>query len=162
MLKREAACVTHVTYGLGVWRLRPDGEGGGSAMHTLTVASASAARETLETLDEFAGTLPAGVVRDVIEMVTARFRAGQDVIIAGAADAVTPAQAAKILGVSRAHLYKVLDAGALPFTVVGNRDRRIAMADLRDYSAKTEELRRTTARHAAAGRKARALAIDEL
>lgn len=117
--------------------------------------------ETLETFDSFARTLPAGTARDAIEMVTATLRAGQDVIIAGAADSVTPAQAAKILGVSRAHLYKVLDSGALPFTVVGSRDRRITMADLRDYHAKAEELRRTTARNAATARKTRALAIDE-
>ena len=67
-----------------------------------------------------------------------------------------------VLGVSRAHLYKVLDAGALPFTVVGNRDRRISMSDLRDYVAKAEELRRVTARSAAQTRQTRALAIDEL
>lgn len=55
-------------------------------------------------------------------------------IIAGEDDAVTPNQAMRLLGVSRAHLYKV-DSGALSFTVVGSRDRRIAMADLRDYIA---------------------------
>lgn len=63
---------------------------------------------------------------------------------------------------SRAHLYKVLDAGALPFTVVGNRDRRIAMADLHAYIAKTEELRRVNAREAARGCRTRALALDEM
>lgn len=63
---------------------------------------------------------------------------------------------------SRAHLYKVLDAGSLPFTVVGNRDRRIAMANLRAYIEKTEELRRVNARNVAHGRKTRALALDEM
>ena len=130
-------------------------------MPTLTVASTSTKAETLETFDNFARTLPAGAAREAIEMVTATLRAGQDIIIAGADDSVTPAQAAKILGVSRAHFYKVLDAGALPFVVVGNRDRRIGMADLCDYVAKTEELRRSTARNAASIRNTRALAIDE-
>jgi excisionase family DNA binding protein len=131
-------------------------------MTTLTVAAASAAPEALDVFDDFARTLPVGAAREAVEMVTATLRAGRDVIIAGADDGVTPAQAAKVLGVSRAHLYKVLDAGALPFTVVGNRDRRISMSDLRDYVAKAEELRRVTARSAAQTRQTRALAIDEL
>lgn len=45
---------------------------------------------------------------------------------------------------------------------IGNRDRRIAMADLRDYSAKGEELRRSTACVAVGGRETRAPAVDEL
>ena len=30
-----------------------------------------------------------------------------------------------MLGISRTHLYKILDAGLLPFHIVGERDRRI-------------------------------------
>ena len=131
-------------------------------MPTLTMAATSTTPETLRALDDLVNGLPEGPAREAMLAVAETLRSGRDIIIAGADDAVTPSQAAKVLGVSRAHLYKVLDAGALPYTIVGNRDRRIAMADLRDYSAKTEELRRQTARSAATSRTTRALAIDEM
>lgn len=131
-------------------------------MPTLTVAATSTNPETLSALNNFADTLPAGTARNAIEVVVDALRAGRDIIIAGADDTVTPSQVAKVLGVSRAHLYKVLDSGALPFTVVGSRDRRIAMADLRDYVAKTEELRHSLARSNAHVRATRAAAIDEM
>jgi excisionase family DNA binding protein len=51
-------------------------------------------------------------------------------------DVLTPSKAAAILGVSRTHLYKILDAGVLPFHVVGERDRRISMSDVNEYHLK--------------------------
>ena len=131
-------------------------------MSTLTVPAGAAGETTLRPLDELAKTLPEGAARDAVEGLAAMLRDGREVIIAGSDDSITPSQAAKILGVSRAHLYKILDLGALPFTVVGKRDRRIAMADLRDYLAKTEHLRRHAARGFAQTHQTRALAIDEM
>jgi len=131
-------------------------------MPTLTLAATSTNTDTLNAIDAFAETLPAGQAREALDAVISTLRAGTDVIIAGADDGVTPSQAAKVLGVSRAHLYKVLDSGALPFTVVGARDRRIAMADLRDYIARCEELRRSSARNTAQSRSIRAASIDEM
>lgn len=60
-------------------------------------------------------------------------RNGVGVTVAREDDRLTPARAAAILGISRTHLYKILDAGLLPFFVVGERDRRILMADVHDY-----------------------------
>lgn len=131
-------------------------------MPTLTLAATSTNTETLNAIDAFAGTLPEGQAREALDAVINTLRSGTDVIIAGADDGVTPTQAAKVLGVSRAHLYKVLDSGALPFTVVGARDRRISMADLREYVERTEELRRDMARTIAQRRQVRALSIDEM
>ncbi|MFI2565619.1 helix-turn-helix domain-containing protein [Paenarthrobacter sp. NPDC018779] len=131
-------------------------------MPTLTVTANATPQETLSALDGFVATLPEGDARNAIEAFVETLRSGRDVIIAGADDALTPNQAAKILGVSRAHFYKVLDSGAIPFTVVGARDRRIAMADIRDYAARAEELRRMTAENNANVRSTRALAIDEM
>lgn len=131
-------------------------------MGTLTVAAASTNPETLTALEQFAQTLPEGTARDVLEAATTTLRSGRDVIVAAADEAVTSTQAAKVLGVSRAHLYKVLDSGALPYIVVGERDRRIQMADLHAYVAKTEELRRLSATNVANSAKTRALAIDEM
>lgn len=131
-------------------------------MPTLTLAATSTNTDTLNAIDAFAETLPAGRAREALDAVISTLRSGTDVIIAGADDGVTPSQAAKVLGVSRAHLYKVLDSGALPFTVVGTRDRRIAMADLRDYVTRSEELRRSSARNTAQSRNIRAASIDEM
>lgn len=131
-------------------------------MPTLTMAATSTTPETLNALMDFVNNLPEGPARDAMEAVAQTLRSGRDIIIAGADDSVTPNQAARVLGVGRVHLYKVLDAGALPYPFVGNRDRRIAMADLRDYVAKTEELRHQIARNTANSRAARALAIDEV
>lgn len=131
-------------------------------MPTLTVPANSTDTATFTALDEAAEILPAGAARTAIEVLTETLRSGRDVIVAGADELVTPSQAAKILGVSRTHLYKVLDAGALPFSVVGSRDRRIAMSDLRAYVARAEELRRVAARDTARTRSTKALAIDEM
>lgn len=131
-------------------------------MPTLTVAANTTDTETLSVLDDAAQSLPEGAVRSALESFTETLRSGRDIIMAGADDTVTPNQAAQVLGVSRAHLYKVLDSGALPFSVVGTRDRRISMADLRSYVARAEELRRAGARSIAHSRTARALSLDEM
>lgn len=57
-------------------------------------------------------------------------RRGVEVTVAGEDDRLTPARAAVMLGVSRTHLYKILDAGLLPYILVGERDRRILVSDL--------------------------------
>ncbi|WP_460530397.1 helix-turn-helix domain-containing protein [Humibacter ginsengiterrae] len=106
--------------------------------------------------------LPESAAREAIAALSDTLRSGRDVILAGADDTVTTSQAAKVLGISRAHLYKVLDSGALAYTIVGARDRRISMADLTDFVARTEELRRATARAVAQPGQTRALAIDEI
>ena len=127
-----------------------------------TVLAASADAETLSTLDDVVLKLPAGEVREAMLSVATALRLGQDVIVVGAEEFVTPSQAAKILGVSRTHLYKVLDLGALEYSVVGVRDRRIAMSKLNAYVAKTERLRSEEARNAAHTRMTNARAIDEM
>jgi len=131
-------------------------------MPTLTVAANATDTETLSALDNAALSLPEGDARRALEAFAETLRSGRDIIIAGADDTVTPSQAAKVLGVSRAHLYKVLDAGTLPYSLVGARDRRISMADLRSYVARTEELRRANARSVAHSRTLQALALDEM
>lgn len=131
-------------------------------MPTITVAANTTDTTTLATIDTAAQLLPDGDARRALEAVTETLRSGRDIIIAGADDTVTPSQVAQVLGVSRAHLYKILDSGALPYTVVGARDRRISMADLRSYVAKAEELRRASAHSAAHSRTTLALSLDEM
>lgn len=64
--------------------------------------------------------------------VAAVVRNGDDVIAGKESDLVSPALAAKLLGISRVHLYKVMDAGELPFVNVG-RDRRLALGDVKSF-----------------------------
>ena len=98
-----------------------------------TIDASAVAPEELEQLADVASRFPEGSeLRTAVQNVTASVRSGSDVIYANPSDAVSPAVAARILGVSRTHLYKILDSGDLAFTAVG-RDRRITLADLKQY-----------------------------
>lgn len=68
-----------------------------------------------------------------LNLLAQSVRNGSDVLVAGKEEQLTPAAAAKALAMSRTHLYKVMDAGELPFVRVG-RDRRIAASDLIAFS----------------------------
>ncbi|WP_131770036.1 helix-turn-helix domain-containing protein [Candidatus Protofrankia californiensis] len=59
---------------------------------------------------------------------------------------LTPNQAAAYLGISRPLLVKLLDDGTIPArTLPGSRHRRIAVADLEEYTARKVRRRRTLA-----------------
>lgn len=131
-------------------------------MSTLTVPAGSADTETLAVVQNFARTLPPGDLRDAIAAIPEVLGSGQDLVLAGSTEMLTPAQVAKILGVSRPHVYKVLDEGALPFTVVGTRDRRVSMADMSAYLERAEALRKEAARSTARVRMTRAAVLDEM
>lgn len=62
---------------------------------------------------------------------------------------LTTQEAAAVLGVSRPFLIRMLDAGEMPYTLVG-KHRRIALADVQAYAG-----RRTGARRAVLHRLAR-------
>lgn len=131
-------------------------------MSTLTVPSSATPEETLAKIDAFASSLSDGIAREALEEFAGTLRSGRDIVLASSGDTVTTSTAAKILGVSRAHLYKVLDAGAIPYVVVGKRDRRISMADLTSYVEKTEAVRRDAARSVAKRQENSAVALDEM
>lgn len=101
------------------------------------------------------------VLKQAVEQVASTVEAGQDVMVASESDHITPAQAAKIIGVSRVHLYKVLDAGELAYITVG-RDRRIALGDLRNYLARQDKLRKQVAERFARPKATRAAAMAKL
>lgn len=109
-----------------------------------TIAAGSVSAETLQKLSDVARDVPELNVRDAIVEMAETVQSGRDVVVAGDSDRVTPALAARILGVSRTHLYKVMDADQLPWIAVG-RDRRISLADLRDYIAAQDDVRKAAA-----------------
>src|SRR5699024_2479268 len=131
-------------------------------MSILTVPSAATPEETLAKMDAFASSLSDWITREAREAFAHTLAAGRDVGLVPSDDTVTASPAAQIVGVSRAHLYKVLDAGAIPFVVVGKRDRRISLSDLTAYVERTEAARRDAARSVAKRRDNRALALDEM
>lgn len=128
----------------------------------LTLDAGAVRSSDLDALDQLATDLPeSSPLRDFLEGVAASVRAGEDVTVVVEQQQMTPATAAKILGVSRVHVYKLMDVGDLPFSRVGN-DRRTTMGDVMKLLATQEEAREQAARRAAHPSKARAKALHHI
>lgn len=112
-------------------------------------------------LEETYDRLPEGALRTSLETLSHALRGGQTSFLVTEDGTFTPSEAAKVLGVSRTHLYKILDSGALPHHVVGARDRRIAATDLVAYRARMHELQKRMAEAAARTDDLDDLVLDE-
>lgn len=126
-----------------------------------TIATSSIPVQQVGQLEEFAqGVEPE--LRDVLLSIARCVREGDDVLVVdGGAPALTPSQAARHLGMSRAHLYKLLDRGEIQFDRVG-RDRRIRLEDLAAFEERRQHDRRELAERFAHQDRIRAGAIDEI
>jgi excisionase family DNA binding protein len=80
-------------------------------------------------------------VRDLFLMILDRLQAGHAISIVSEQQDLTTQRAADILGVSRPFLVGLVEAGAIPFHMVG-RHRRVYLRDLLEYKQ-----RRDVARH---------------
>lgn len=69
---------------------------------------------------------------------------GRPAVISGLLEEVSPAQAAKYLGVSRPTVYKLITAGEIPSRMVGSH-HRIVMRDLVAYEVRRDVARRELA-----------------
>ena len=98
---------------------------------------------------------------DVIHALVDLRRAGAEVVAFGATQTFTPNEAAERLGMSRTHLYKLLDRGEIGFDRVG-RDRRIPFSELAKFEERRQRDRRELAQRFAHQQQTRAAAIDEL
>ncbi|WP_091227904.1 helix-turn-helix domain-containing protein [Microbacterium sp. 3J1] len=105
--------------------------------------------------------LPDGPLRTTLENLSLALRGGQDTFVVSEKEDLTPAEAAKLLGVSRTHLYKILDSGALAYYIVGSRDRRMAAPDVMAYRARMMEMRKSHAEATAHMDELDDLALDE-
>jgi excisionase family DNA binding protein len=76
--------------------------------------------------------------------MTEDLRRGSDVVLARQDESVSTTEAARVLGVSRPHLYKILDSGALRHSVAGTH-RRVRLGDLQDYLALADAARKSDA-----------------
>ena len=97
-----------------------------------TLEPSTVPADELGQLDKVVENLPAdSSLRGTLAEVAGAVHSGQAVIVNGD-PMLTPAQAAKLLNMSRTHLYKILDANELRWKQIG-RDRRIMMSDLVEF-----------------------------
>lgn len=127
-------------------------------MNTLEISNISAAQ--LDELERFAGTV-GPELRDVLMSLSRCVRAGDEVMVVEGSSTITPGQAAERLGMSRTHLYKLLDRGEILSHRVG-RDRRIRIHDLLEFEKQRQGDRRELAERFARQSRTAADAVDEI
>lgn len=115
----------------------------------------------IDALEEFAATGVGPEMRDLLCSVIDCVRAGDDLATVSPLTALSPSQVAERLGMSRTHLYKLLDQGEIASHRVG-RDRRILLRDLIVFEERRQRDRRELAERFASQSKTREGAIDEL
>jgi len=99
-------------------------------------------------------------MRDVLLSLAGCIREGVEFHLDGSS-VVTPTQAATRLGMSRTHLYKLLDQGEILSHRVG-RDRRIRVSDLANFEAHRQRDSRELAERFAQKQQIHARVIDEI
>lgn len=125
-----------------------------------TLETATIPTDQLEALDQFAASV-GPELRDVLVSLSRCVREGDEVVIIDGSRTITPNQAAERLGMSRTHLYKLLDKGEIVFHRVG-RDRRILARDLVAFEEKRQRDRRELAERFAHQGETTAAADDEI
>lgn len=109
-----------------------------------TIVNSDFDTRSLRVLAEAESALPAGKVRDAIAAIRGASEGGPTVVLPAEGDCSTT-EAALLLGVSRPHLYKILDSGALAYRLVGSSTRRIYVSDLLAYRERFADARRLAA-----------------
>ncbi len=117
--------------------------------------------EQLDALEEYARTSLGPELRDVLLSLSRCVRDGAQLAVTGSSAALTPSEAAERLGMSRTHLYKLLDRGEIVSHRIG-RDRRIELSDLVAFESKRQRDRRELAERFATQQQTRAEVIDEV
>lgn len=99
-------------------------------------------------LEGDAADLPEAI-QDLLREIVQRLGDGRSLVLVPQNRDLTTQEAAAVLGVSRPFLIRLLNAGEIPYTLVG-KHRRIALPEVLAYAG-----RRTTARRATLDRLAR-------
>ncbi len=115
----------------------------------------------LETLERFTRRIKDPELRHVLLGVSRCIREGVDLVVVDDGAVLTPAEASKWLGMSRTHLYKLLDRGEIVSHRVG-RDRRIRLRDLIEFEAQRRRDSLELAERFASQQKTQEGAIGEL
>ncbi|MFE3999249.1 helix-turn-helix domain-containing protein [Nocardioides sp. YIM B13467] len=109
-----------------------------------TLETATIPVEQLTALEQFAASTAGPELRDLLLSLSRCVRDGDEIVAIDGSQTVTPSQAAERLGMSRTHLYKLLDRGEIVFHRVG-RDRRIRLHDLAAFEEQRQRDRRELA-----------------
>lgn len=118
--------------------------------------------EQVDALDEFSATTAGPELRDLLHSIIECIREGAELAaLDSPASDLTPSQAAERLGMSRTHLYKLLDRGEIEFHRVG-RDRRIRLRALLEFERRRQRDRRELAERIASQQKTHDGAVSEI
>lgn len=109
-----------------------------------TLQTTNITPEQLDVLDAFARSDASPELRDLLLSLSRCVRDGDEVVIVEGDKTITPSQASERLGMSRTHLYKLLDRGEILSHRVG-RDRRIRLRDLIEFEGQHQRDRRELA-----------------
>lgn len=126
-----------------------------------TLETANIPPEQLDALQKFVEGDAGPDLRDVLTSILRCIRDGDELVTIEGAPTVTPREAAERLGMSRTHLYKLLDRGEILSHRVG-RDRRINIADLQAFEAQRQHDRRELAERFAHQNQTAVAATDEI
>jgi excisionase family DNA binding protein len=126
-----------------------------------TFETAKIPSEQLDALEQFALSKAGPELRAVLMSLSHCVREDDALVVSGGSETVTPNQAAERLGMSRTHLYKLLDNGEIASHRVG-RDRRIRLRDLALFESQRDSDRRELAERFAHQRTTVSGAIDEI
>ncbi len=127
----------------------------------MTIATSGIPAEQLEALEAFAHSSVGPELRDVLLALSDAARGGSVLQVIDMDMELTPSQVAERLGMSRTHLYKMLDRGEIMFHRVG-RDRRIPMRDVVSFEVRRQNDRRELAERFATQERTRTAAVDEI
>lgn len=128
---------------------------------TKTIATSQLTTNDLDRLTAVRNDSPSPQMRAVLDRVIESARQGHDLAELNNAAVVSPQEAADSLGMSRTHLYKLLDRGVLPSHRVGSH-RKIQANDLEQFRAKREADKKELAERFASQDRIRKSAIDEV
>ena len=129
-------------------------------IHMRTLDTSSVPLEQFDELERTAANISPEML-DVVRALIGHLRDGAEIAAFEPNETFTPNAAADRLGMSRAHLYKLLDRGEIVFDRVG-RDRRIPFAELLKFEERRQRDRRDLAERFAHQQQTRDAAIDEL
>lgn len=125
-----------------------------------TLDTANVPSDQLDDLERYAASI-APELGDFLRELLGPMRSGEEIIISDDSATLTPNQAAERLGMSRTHIYKLLDRGQIAFDRVG-RDRRIPINELIKFEEQRRHDRRELAERFAHQNQMAASATDEL